>query len=144
MNKIMLQGRLVRDPEISPKHADDPKKMNCVFTTAVRRDYIRDGRPDTDFFRCIAFGSSASYLVRKGRKGGRILVEGRVEINTVDNNNGSRSVYPQVVVDKLWVVDSRDDSFAAGSAPPYDPEENQEFFDSIPDPSEVPFLNEGY
>ena len=144
MNKIMLQGRLVRDPEISPDHANDPKRMRCVFTAAVKRDYKRPDRPDTDFFRCVAFGPPASYLVRNGKKGGRILVEGRVEINTVDNDNGSRSVYAQVVVDKLWVVDSREDSCAAGSSPPYDPEENQEFFDSIPDPSEVPFLNEGY
>ena len=141
MNKIMLQGRLVRDPEVSPNHADDPKKMYSIFTLAVKRDYIRDDRPDTDFFRCIAFGSSASYLVRKGKKGGRILVEGRVEINTVDNDNGSRSVYPQVVVKDLWVLDYRDDNVGAGSAPPYDPDADQEFYDSIPDPSEVPFLN---
>ena len=143
MNKIMLQGRLVRDPEISPKHADDPKKMNCIFTIAVRRDFIRDDRPDTDFFRCVAFGPPASYLVRNGKKGGRILVEGRVEINTVDNDNGSRSVYAQVVVDKVWILDYRDDYDPAGGAPPYDPEANAAFFASIPDPSEVPFLNGG-
>ena len=69
MNKIMLQGRLVRDPEISPDHADDPKRMRCVFTAAVKRDYKRPDRPDTDFFRCVAFGPPASYLVRKGKKG---------------------------------------------------------------------------
>ena len=91
----MLQGRLVRDPEISPKHADDPKKMNCIFTIAVRRDFIRDDRPDTDFFRCIAFGSSASYLVRKGRKGGRILVEGRVEFS---NSSMSLTMRPGEVL----------------------------------------------
>lgn len=143
MNKIMLQGRLVRDPEISPDHANDPKRMRCVFTAAVKRDYKRPDRPDTDFFRCVAFGPPASYLVRNGKKGGRILVEGRVEINTVDNDNGSRSVYAQVVVDKVWILDYRDDYDPAGGAPPYDPEANAAFFASIPDPSEVPFLNGG-
>ena len=73
MNKIMLQGRLVRDPEISPDHADDPKRMRCVFTAAVKRDYKRPDRPDTDFFRCVAFGPPASYLVRNGKKGDHSL-----------------------------------------------------------------------
>ncbi len=141
MNKIMLQGRLVREPEVSPEHADDPKRMRCVFNVAVKRDYKKETGRDTDFFRCIAFGYLASYLIRHGKKGGRILLEGRVEINTVDNDNGSRSVYAQVIVKELWVLDYKDDNFSPGSAPPYDPSVDPDFYASIPDPSEVPFLN---
>ncbi len=141
LNKIMLQGRLVREPDISPNHADDSKRMRCVFNTAVKRDFKKENEQDTDFFRCIAFGQPASYLVRHGKKGGRILVEGRVEINSVDNDNGSRSVYAQVIVDKLWILDYKDDNFPAVGAPPYDPSIDPDFYASIPDPSEVPFLN---
>lgn len=141
MNKIMLQGRLVRELEISPTHADDPKRMRCVFNVAVKRDYKKENEADTDFFRCVAFGQPATYLVRHGRKGGRILLEGRVEINTVDNDNGSRSVYAQVVVDKLWILDYKDDNSYVGGAPPYDPSIDPDFYAGIPDPSEVPFLN---
>ena len=68
-------------------------------------------------------------------------MEGRIEIHTVDNDNGSRSVYPQIVVDKLWVIDYRDGYSPAAGAPPYDPEADPEFFARVPDPSEVPFLN---
>jgi len=141
MNKIMLQGRLVRAPEISPNHADDPDRMRCVFHIAVQRDYKRENAPDVDFFRCVAFRQPASYLVRHGKKGGRILLEGRVEINTVDNDNGSRSVYAQVIVDKLWIFDYKDDSLSPRDAPPYDPSIDPDFYASIPDPSDVPFLN---
>ena len=137
----MLQGRLVRDPELSPDHADDPKRIRCVFRLAVKRDYRRANDPEADFFRCVAFGPPASYLAKNGRKGGRILVEGRVEINTVDNDNGSRSVYAQVIVDRLWIIDYKEGNFSSVMGPPYDPSEDPGFFDSIPDPSEVPFLN---
>lgn len=143
MNKIMLQGRLVRDPEMSPSGSEEVKRMRCVFSLAVKRDFKKAGGPDADFFRCVAFGQSASYLVDNGRKGGRLLVEGRVEINTVDNDNGSRSVYAQVIVDRLWIIDYREGSYPAMYAPPCDPEADAEFFASIPDPSEVPFLNGG-
>ncbi|MBQ6391942.1 MAG: single-stranded DNA-binding protein [Eubacterium sp.] len=141
MNKIMLQGRLVREPDISPEHADDPKRIRCVFNVAVKRDYKKENEQDTDFFRCVAFGQPATRLVRHGKKGGRILIEGRVEINTVENNNGSRSVYAQVIVNQLWILDYRQDSNEASSARPYDPYENSGYFASVPDPSQVPFLN---
>ena len=144
MNKVMLQGRLVKAPELSDKNGHDNKKIRCVFRLAVKRDFQKAGGPDADFFQCVAFGPPASYLVRNGRKGGRILVEGRIEINTVDNDNGSRSIYPQIVVDKLWIIDYRDGNYPASAAPPYDPSVDPEFFESIPDPSEVPFLNAGY
>lgn len=53
----------------------------------------------------------------------------------------SRSVYAQVIVEKLWILDYRNDGFSPGSAPPYDPSEDPDLFANIPDPSEVPFLN---
>ena len=141
MNKVMLQGRLVRDPEISPANADDPKRMRCVFQLAVKRDYKKTNGPDTDFFRCVAFGNQTSYLVRNGKKGGRILVEGRMEINTADNDNGSRSVYAQVIVEKMWSLDPRQAQSPPAGAPSYDPTSDPAYFAGIPDPSQVPFLN---
>ena len=140
MNKIILTGRLVGDPEISPDHADDPKRMHCSFRIAVKRDYRKGGSQDTDFFHCTAFGQTATYLVRYGMKGKRIQLEGRVEVRRVDNDNGSRSVYPQVIVRDLWILDYPPGIGPASMAPPYDPSEDPGFFESIPDPDQVPFL----
>ncbi len=141
MNKIILTGRLVGDPEISPEHADDPKRMHCGFRVAVKRDYRKGNVQDTDFFSCTVFGPTATYLVRHGMKGKRIQLEGRMEIQRVDNDNGSGSVYPKIIVQNLWILDYPPGNNPASFAPSYDPSQDPGYFESIPDPSQVPFLN---
>ena len=91
LNIAILFGRLVEAPALSSKENGSDTNIWCPFRLAVGRDRKKDGEADTDFFPCIVFGRSASYLARWGMKGGRILVLGRLRTGTVDNQDGSRS-----------------------------------------------------
>ena len=121
MNLAILFGRLVEEPALSSKENGSDTNIWCSFRLAVGRDRKKDGEADADFFPCIIFGRSASYLARWGMKGGRILVLGRLRTGTVDNQDGSRSFYTQVVVDRLWIIDYRQDGTGADRYPAYDP-----------------------
>ena len=121
MNIAVLFGRLVEAPDLSSKENGGDTNLWCSFRLAVGRDRKKEGEADTDFFPCMIFGRSASYLARWGMKGGRILVVGRLRTGTVDNQDGSRSFYTQVMVDKVWIVDYKKDGTGADRYPAYDP-----------------------
>lgn len=121
LNIAILFGRLVEAPALSSKENGSDTSIWCPFRLAVGRDRKKDGEADTDFFPCIVFGRSASYLARWGMKGGRILVFGRLRTGAVDNENGNRSFYTQLVVDRLWIIDYKQDGTGADGYPAYDP-----------------------
>lgn len=121
MNLAILFGRLVEAPALSSKENGSDTNLWCPFRLAVGRDRKKEGEQDTDFFPCIIFGRSASYLARWGMKGGRVAVLGKLRTGTVDNQDGSRSFYTQVVVDKLWIIDYKQDGAGADRYPAYDP-----------------------
>ena len=128
LNIAILFGRLVEAPVLSSKENGSDTNIWCPFRLAVGRDRKKDGEADTDFFPCIVFGRSASYLARWGMKGGRILVFGRLRTGTVDNENGNRSFYTQLVVDRLWIIDYKQDGTGADRYPAYDPSADPERF----------------
>lgn len=121
LNLAILFGRLVEEPVLSSKENRSDTTIWCPFRLAVGRDRKKEEEADTDFFPCVVFGRSASYLARWGRKGGRILLFGRLRTGTTNNEDGSRSYYTQVVVDRLWVIDSKKDGTGADRYPAYDP-----------------------
>lgn len=121
LNLAILFGRLVEAPVLSSKENGSDTTIWCPFRLAVGRDRKKEGESDADFFPCVVFGRSASYLARWGKKGGRILLFGRLRNGTVDNEDGSRSFYTQIVVDRLWVIDSKQDGTGADRYPAYDP-----------------------
>ena len=121
LNIAILFGRLVEAPALSSKENGSDTSIWCPFRLAVGRDRKKDGEADTFFFPCIVFGRSASYLARWGMKGGRILVFGRLRTGAVDNENGNRSFYTQLVVDRLWIIDYKQDGTGADRYPAYDP-----------------------
>lgn len=121
MNLVILFGRLVEEPALSSKENGGDTSFWCPFRLAVGRDRKKEGEADTDFFPCIVFGRSASYLSRWGMKGGRVIVFGKLRTGTMDNPNGSRSFYTQIVVDRLWIIDYKQDGTGADRFPAYDP-----------------------
>ena len=128
LNIAILFGRLVEAPVLSSKENGSDTNIWCPFRLAVGRDRKKDGEDDTDFFPCIVFGRSASYLARWGMKGGLILVFGRLRSGAVDNENGNRSFYTQLVVDRLWIIDYKQDGTGADRYPAYDPSADPERF----------------
>lgn len=105
MNRIILCGRLTRDPDINSK--GDTKWSR--FTIAVNRDRTREGEQQADFFDCTSFGKSADFSYKYFRKGMRVLVMGHVQMGSYTNKDGQKVPTFQVIVDSQEFADGRTD-----------------------------------
>ena len=141
MNNVTLEGRLVETPRLSVRDPETTTKPKCQFRIAVPRKYKKEGRPDADFINCVTYDQPAVFLARHGRKGGRISLQGRLVSGFIDQEDGTRYFYTKVVAGDVWVFDYREDSETVDDKPAFDPENSDDFYSQIPDPSDVPFLN---
>lgn len=103
MNKIIIKGRLTRDPELN---AGGSGVEYCKFTVAVDRRQVKDKPKETDFFDCTAFGKTAAAINQYMSKGREILVEGRMESNKVETD-GQKRTYWGVTVDTFEFCGSK-------------------------------------
>ena len=78
MNKVILMGRLTRDPEVRYSQGERPVAV-ARYTLAVNRTFKRAGEPDADFINCVTFGRSAEFAEKYFRQGIRIVVSGRIQ-----------------------------------------------------------------
>lgn len=143
MNKVILLGRLTRDPEIRYSAGENPV---CVarYTLAVDRRYKRDGEQNADFISCVAFGKSGEFAERYLHQGTKIAVTGRIQTGSYTNKDGVRVYTTDVVVEEHDFAGSKSDG-SSNSAHAATPEPSQktdeEGFMNIPDDidSELPF-----
>ena len=96
MNKILLQGRLTKDPEIRLTSKNDKVAR---FTIAVDRDFNRD---ETDFINCVAFKATAAFIESYFTKGENILVAGRLQMQQYTAKDGSNRTAAEVLTDNVW------------------------------------------
>ena len=115
MNKIILVGRLTKDPEVRTTSAG----FNTVnFTVAVNRNFKnKDGNYDADFLPCVAFRNTADFISKFFKKGSMISLDGRVQTRSYDAQDGSKRYVTEVVVENVEFVGGKNDS---GSAPSND------------------------
>ena len=96
MNKIFLQGRLTKDPEIRLTSKNDKVAR---FTIAVDRDFNRE---ETDFINCVAFKATAAFIESYFTKGDMILVSGRLHMQQYTAKDGSNRTAAEVMTDNVW------------------------------------------
>ena len=96
INKIFLQGRLTKDPEIRLTSKNDKVAR---FTIAVDRDFNRE---ETDFINCVAFKATAGFIESYFTKGDMILVAGRLHMNQYTSKDGSNRTAAEVLTDNVW------------------------------------------
>ena len=106
MNKVILMGRLTRDPEIRYTQGDTPTAV-ARYTLAVNRTYKRQGEPDADFINCIAFGRSAEFVEKYLRQGMRIIISGRIQTGSYTGRDGSRAYFTNIVVELQEFAESK-------------------------------------
>ena len=94
MNKVMINGRLTREPEI--RNAGEMKLAK--FTVAVQRGYKKD---EADFIGCTAFGKTAEFLENYTSKGDPVLIEGHIQTGSYNNKDGKKVYTTDVIVDRL-------------------------------------------
>ena len=108
MNKVILLGRLVRDPEIRYSAGAESKAV-AKFTLAVDRAYKKEGEQSADFINCTAFGKSAEFAEKYFRKGQKILVEGRWQTGSYEKD-GHKYYTNDCIVERFDFADSKKDS----------------------------------
>ena len=106
LNRIVLMGRLTRDPELRKTQSDTPV---CSFSLAVDRDYKRDGEKETDFIDVVAWRSTAEFVSRYFAKGRMAVVEGRLQIRDWKDKEGNNRRSAEVVADNVYFGDSNKD-----------------------------------
>ncbi len=112
MNKVILMGRLTRDPEV--RYAQNGNQMAIArFSIAVDRRFKREGEPDADFFNCTAFGKQAEFVEKYLRKGTKILTCGRIQNDNYTNKDGQMVYSVRVMVDEIEFAESKN---SAGGA----------------------------
>lgn len=106
MNKVILMGRLTRDPEI--RYPQDPEAAAVGrFSLAVDRRFKKDGSPDTDFFNCVCFGRQAEFVEKYLKKGIKMLITGRVENNNYTDRDGHKVYAVQIMVEEMEFAESK-------------------------------------
>ena len=107
MNKVILMGRLTRDPEVRYSTSGDNQLAIARYTLAVDRRFKRDGEQTADFIRCVAFGRSGEFAEKYFRQGMRVLVSGRLQTGSYVNKDGQRVYTTEVILDDQEFADSK-------------------------------------
>ena len=109
MNKVILMGRLVRDPEVRYSQGNEPLAV-ARYTLAVNRRFRRQGEQDADFINCVAFNKQAENLARFIKKGGQIGVEGKLQTRRYTAQDGSNRIATEVICDAIHFLEPKGNS----------------------------------
>ena len=112
MNKVILMGRLTRDPDVKYTAGDNPMAI-ARYTLAVDRRFKRENEATADFISCVAFGKAAEFAERYFRQGIRIVVSGRIQTGSYTNRDGNKVYTTDVVVEEQEFAESKNS--AAGN-----------------------------
>lgn len=114
MNKVILMGRLTRDPEVRYSQGESPMAI-ARYTLAVDRRFSRNGDDATaDFIGCVAFGRTGEFAEKYLRKGTKIAVTGRIQTGSYTNKDGVKVYTTEVVVEDHEFAESKNGSGADG------------------------------
>ena len=113
MNKVILMGRLTRDPEVRYSQGGENPLAIARFTLAVDRRFKRDGEATADFISCVAFGRQAEHAERFYRQGLKVVITGRIQTGSYTNKDGVKVYTTEVVVEEQEFAESKN---SAGSA----------------------------
>lgn len=107
MNKVILMGRLTRDPEVRYSTSGDNQLAIARYTLAVDRRFKRDGDQSADFIRCVAFGRSGEFAEKYFHQGTKIVVEGRIQTGSYQDKDGKTVYTTEVVVENQEFAESK-------------------------------------
>ncbi len=112
MNKVILMGRLTRDPEVRYSQGENATAI-ARYTLAVDRRFTRNNDEQTaDFINCVAFGRSGEFAEKYLRKGTKIVVTGRIQTGSYTNKDGVRVYTTEVVAEDQEFAESKNSSSA--------------------------------
>lgn len=143
MNKVILVGRLTKDPEVRYSQGENATAV-ARYTVAVDRRFKRDGEPTADFINCVVFGKSAEFAEKYFRQGLRVAISGRITTGSYTNKDGIKVYTTEVTVEEQEFAESKAESEANKTSNQRATQTNTTTggeFVNIPDdiPEELPF-----
>ena len=142
MNKVILMGRLTRDPEVRYSQGGENSLAIARYTLAVDRRFKRNGDEQTaDFIGCVAFGRNAEFAEKYFRQGLKVVVTGRIQTGSYTNKDGQKVYTTDVVVEEQEFAESKTTSQQNQQKPSGPAPDNSDGFMNIPDgiDEELPF-----
>ena len=139
MNRVILIGRLVRDPEV--RYSQGEKSIAIArYTLAVDRKFKKEGEQSADFISCVAMGKNGEFAEKYLKQGTKIAIEGRIQTGSYTNKDGNKVYTTDVIVEGHEFCESKSNQNQSqqnnnGPVP------NSDGFISIPDgiENELPF-----
>lgn len=144
MNKVILMGRLTRDPEVRYSQGENAMAV-ARYSLAVDRRFNRNNSEQTaDFINCVAFGRAGEFAEKYFHKGIKVLVTGRIQTGSYTNKDGQKVYTTDVIIEEQEFAESKSASDNAGGFAPADrpsPSSAGDGFMNIPDgiDEELPF-----
>ena len=142
MNKVILMGRLTRDPDVRYTQGENPMAV-ARYSLAVDRRFARnnqEGQQTADFIRCVAFAKNGEFAEKYLHIGTKIVVEGRIQTGSYTNKDGVKVYTTEVVVESQEFAESKNTQGESGNAP-HESQAADDGFMNIPDglDEELPF-----
>lgn len=106
MNKVILMGRLTRDPDVRYTQGEEPMAI-ARFTLAVDRRGKRDGEASADFPSCVCFRRTAEFIEKYAHQGTKLVVVGRIQTGSYTNRDGQKVYTTDVVVEEAEFAESK-------------------------------------
>jgi single-strand DNA-binding protein len=142
MNKVVLVGRLTRDPEVRYSTGENGTAV-ARYTIAVDRRFKKEHEPSADFIPCVVFGRSAEFAEKYFRQGMRVSVSGRIQTGSYTNKEGIKVYTTEVIIEEQEFAESRGESganrgaFQEATSSPSSSVEAGDGFMNIPDGIDV-------
>ena len=141
MNKVILMGRLTRDPDIRYSQGENSTAV-ARYTLAVDRRFRRDGEQTADFISCVAFGRSAEFAEKYFHQGIKIAVTGRIQTGSYTNRDGVKVYTTDIIVEDQEFAESKNAGGEnAGSMGGYAPQQRET---QPTAPVKTPDLDDGF
>lgn len=138
MNKVILMGRLTRDPDV--RYSTGDNLAIARYTLAVDRRFRRDGEAAADFINCVTFGRAAEFAEKYLRQGTKIAVSGRIQTGNYTNRDGHKVYTTEIVVEEQEFAEGKNAGSGSSHSQPA-PETDPDGFMNIPKgiEEEMPF-----
>lgn len=121
MNKVILMGRLTKDPEIRYTGTGEPIAI-ARYTIAVNRPYKKDGQTQVDFINIVSYRKAAEFIEKYFKKGQMIAVVGRLQVRSWDDSEGKRHWSTEVITDEIHFAGGKNENGSATPAAPSAPQ----------------------
>lgn len=133
MNKVILMGRLTKDPDIS----GEGDKKYAKYSLAVDRRFKKDGEQSADFINIVVFGKGAEFAEKYLKKATKVVVTGRIQTGSYTNKDGNKVYTTDVVAEEQEFAESKSNAESKAESPAND---DSDFMDMPKDlPDDIPF-----